>query len=154
MKMYLKALFITILLLAIKYGEGAPLDRNEDHEDFVSETSDELVDHGTQDTKAFSDEERNFDDKKLHSLHSDEKEEDYDSESDVSVYESIRDEKEAILTKIERLYNAFKSQAHQHEHLHEFPLVSIVETEPHSMTIMVKPKQLKPDTMVACLDFE
>ena len=83
-----------------------------------------------------------------------EKEEDYDSESDVSVYESIRDEKEAILTKIERLYNAFKSQAHQHEHLHEFPLVSIVETEPHSMTIMVKPKQLKPDTMVACLDFE
>ena len=51
--MYLKALVITTLLLNIKYGESAPVDRNEDREDFVIETSDEiydLVDHDTKDT--------------------------------------------------------------------------------------------------------
>ena len=77
-------------------------------------------------------------------------EEDYDSENDVSIYESIRNENVSILTKIERLYNAFKSQTlqHEHHHSHEFPLLSIVEAEPHSMTIMLKPRQLKPDSMV------
>jgi hypothetical protein len=101
-------------------------------------------------------EERMLAQKKLASLKSlaeNKNDEDYDSESDLSIYESIHYENVSILTKIERLYNAFKSQTLQHDrhHWHEFPLLSIVETEPHSMTIMLKPKELKPDTMVKLL---
>ena len=61
---------------------------------------------------------------------------------------SILAEDIELLTKIEILYNAFKSQDHQHKHPHKFPLLSVVETEPHSMTIMVTPELLKPETMV------
>jgi len=71
-----------------------------------------------------------------------------DNEDDISIYESIRDENQDILTKIEKLYTAFKSHEHHHGHLPDIPLLSIVEQEPHSMTIMVKPKEVKPDTMV------
>ena len=77
-------------------------------------------------------------------------EEEYDEEDedDVSVYETIRDENHDILTKIEKLYTAFKSHEHHHGHLPDLPLLSIVEQEPHSMTIMVKPREVVPDTMV------
>ena len=75
-------------------------------------------------------------------------EEEYEKEDDVSVYETIRDENHDILTKIEKLYTAFKSHEHHHGHLPDLPLLSIVEQEPHSMTIMLKPKEVQPDTMV------
>ena len=74
--------------------------------------------------------------------------EEYD-EDEISIYESIRDENQDILTKIEKLYTAFKSHEHHHGHLPDIPLVSIVEQEPHTMTIMLKPKEVKPDTMVS-----
>ena len=74
--------------------------------------------------------------------------EEYDEEDDISVYETIRDENHDILTKIEKLYTAFRSHEHHHGHLPDLPLLSIVEQEPHSMTIMVKPKEVVPDTMV------
>jgi len=67
---------------------------------------------------------------------------------DVSVYESIRDENQDILTKIEKLYSAFRSHEHHHGHLPDLPLLSIVEQEPHSMTIRIKPREVMPDTMV------
>ena len=73
---------------------------------------------------------------------------DDEDEDDVSVYETIRDENQDILTKIEKLYTAFRSHEHHHGHLPDLPLLSIVEQEPHSMTIMVKPREVVPDTMV------
>jgi len=57
-----------------------------------------------------------------------------DNEDDISIYESIRDENQDILTKIEKLYTAFKSHEHHHGHLPDIPLLSIVEQESHSMT--------------------
>jgi hypothetical protein len=76
--------------------------------------------------------------------------EEYDDEEedDNSVYETIRDENQDILTKIEKLYTAFRSHEHHHGHLPALPLLSIVEQEPHSMTIMLKPREVQPDTMV------
>jgi len=73
--------------------------------------------------------------------------EEYD-DNNVSIYESIRDENQDILTKIEKLYSAFKSHEHHHGHQPDLPLVSMVEQEPHSMTIRLKPKEIMPDTMV------
>jgi len=73
---------------------------------------------------------------------------DDDEDDETSIYESIRDEDQDILTKIEKLYAAFKSHEHHHGHLPDLPLLSIVEQEPHSMTIRVKPKEVQPDTMV------
>ena len=70
-------------------------------------------------------------------------------EDDISVYETIRDENQDILTKIEKLYTAFKSHEHHHGHIPDLPLLSIVEQEPHSMTIRLKPKEVMPDTMVS-----
>ena len=80
-----------------------------------------------------------------------EEKEDYDEEIDdgYSIYESIRDENHDILTKIEKLYTAFKSDEHHHEHLPDIPLLSIVKQEPHTMTIMVKPKEFQTDTLVS-----
>ena len=77
--------------------------------------------------------------------------EEYDDaeEDDISVYETIRDENQDILTKIEKLYTAFKSHEHHHGHKPDLPLLSIVEQEPHSMTIRLKPKEVMPDTMVS-----
>ena len=86
-----------------------------------------------------------FDDKEFKMLLS--TEEEYND--DVSVYESIRDENQDILTKIEKLYSAFRSHEHHHGHLPDLPLLSIVEQEPHSMTIRVKPREVMPDTMVS-----
>ena len=73
--------------------------------------------------------------------------EEYD-EDNASIYESIRDENQDILTKIEKLYSAFKSHEHHHGHRPDLPLVSMVEQEPHSMTIRLKPREVMPDTMV------
>ena len=86
-----------------------------------------------------------FADKEFKMLLSSEEEDD----DDVSVYESIRDENQDILTKIEKLYSAFRSHEHHHGHLPDLPLLSIVEQEPHSMTIRVKPREVMPDTMVS-----
>ena len=86
-----------------------------------------------------------FGDKELKMMLS--SEEEYND--DVSVYESIRDENQDILTKIEKLYSAFRSHEHHHGHLPDLPLLSIVEQEPHSMTIRVKPREVMPDTMVS-----
>ena len=72
---------------------------------------------------------------------------DVESESDLSIYESIKDEKSSILTKIERLYNAFKSLQVHEDQEHEFPLLTIIGTEEHSITIRLKTKQLQQDTM-------
>ena len=74
--------------------------------------------------------------------------EEYD-EDHASIYESIRDENQDILTKIEKLYSAFKSHEHPHGHQPDLPLVSMVEQEPHSMTIRLKPREIMPDTMVS-----
>ena len=38
-------------------------------------------------------------------------------------------------------------ELHRH-HPHEIPLISIVTTEPHSMTVRIKPEKLEPDSMV------
>ena len=40
-------------------------------------------------------------------------------------------------------------QRHHHVvHPHEIPLISIVTTEPQSMTVRIKPEKLEPDSMV------
>ena len=74
--------------------------------------------------------------------------EEYEDDDDVSIYDSIRDENRDILTKIEKLYSAFKSHEHHHGHQPDLPLVSMLEQEPHSMTIRLKPREVMPDTMV------
>ena len=67
-------------------------------------------------------------------------------ESDLSVYESIKDEKSSILTKIERLYNVFKSHPVLQDN--QLPLLSIESTESHSITIKIQARKLKPESMV------
>ena len=73
----------------------------------------------------------------------------YETESHLSIYESIKDEKSSILTKIERLYNAFKSHPVHQDQDHEFPLLTIDSSEPHSVTIKIQTRHLQPDTMVS-----
>jgi hypothetical protein len=48
------------------------------------------------------------------------------------------------------LYNAFKSYTVDHDchHPHEIPLLCIVTTEPHSITVKIQPRRLEPDSMV------
>ena len=84
-------------------------------------------------------------------LTSNEEDDYYDEDIDggYSVYESIRDENHDILTKIEKLYTAFKSHEHYSGHLPDIPLLSIARKEPHKMIIMVKPKEVQPDTLVS-----
>ena len=74
---------------------------------------------------------------------------DEDIDGGYSVYESIRDENLDILTKIEKLYTAFKSHENHSVHIPEIPLLSIVRKEPHKMIIMVKPKEVQSDTLVS-----
>ena len=61
----------------------------------------------------------------------------YESESERFIYESIKNVNILILTKIERLYNAFKSYTVDHDchRPHEIPLLSIGTTEPHSISL-------------------
>jgi hypothetical protein len=72
--------------------------------------------------------------------------EEYNNDDEMSVYKSLEKEDETILTEIEKLYTAFV-----HDHMNEVPLLSILAQEPHSLTIMVQPKQVQPDRMVKLL---
>lgn len=60
-----------------------------------------------------------------------------------SVYDSIRDEIPELLTQVERKYKTHI----QHQH-GESPLLSLVTREPHTMTIMMKPMKMEPNTKV------
>ena len=72
-----------------------------------------------------------------------------DSEDDfyLSVYASIRDSNPEILTAVERRYKSHK----QHHHEDLTPLLSLVTQEPHSMTIMMKPNKMEPESQVRLL---
>jgi len=63
-----------------------------------------------------------------------------------SVYESIRDEIPELLTEVERKYKTHI----QHQH-GESPLLSLVTREPHTMTIMMQPMKMEPNTKVRLL---
>jgi len=67
------------------------------------------------------------------------------------IYDSIKNEQAEVLTQIERLYTEFQSRSEERRQAHEFPLVSLVENNPNSMTVMVSPKNFKPDTMIRLL---
>jgi len=67
------------------------------------------------------------------------------------IYESIKNEQADVLTQIERLYSEFQSHSAERARTHEFPLVSLVESSPNSMTVMVSPKKFRPDIMVRLL---
>ena len=75
----------------------------------------------------------------------------YSEESDddfyLSVYDSIRDSSPEILTAVERRYKSHK----QHHHDELTPLLSLITKEPHSMTIMMKPKKMEPESQVRLL---
>ena len=73
----------------------------------------------------------------------------YGDDDEMSVYKRLEKEDENILTEIEKLYTAFV-----HTHLNEVPLLSILAQEPHSLTIMVQPKLVHPNTMVRLLCIE
>ena len=151
-KMFL-ALCILSLTITLESGEGTPVDRKRnieflDNDSFHSYDQDDIAADG-------KDEDLFLVEKRMLSFLGlfEDNDEDYDSaESDISIYESIKDEKYSILTKIERLYNTFKSHpVHHdldHDHDHDLPLLSIASKEPQSITIMIKPRQLKPDTIV------
>jgi len=63
-----------------------------------------------------------------------------------SVYDSIRDEIPELLTQVERKYKTHI----QHQH-GESPLLSLVTREPHTMTIMMKPMKMEPNTKIRLL---
>ena len=77
-------------------------------------------------------------------------EESYELEEEKSIYDSIKDEKISLLTKIERLYNVFKSKLSIDKTVDEegAPLLAIASTGPHSLIIKIMPMKLRPDTMV------
>ena len=81
--------------------------------------------------------------------HSNEDYVEYEDDDEMSVYERLEKEDETILTEIEKLYTAFI-----HDHLNEVPLLSILAQETHSLTIMVQPKHVHPNTMVRLLCVE
>ena len=81
--------------------------------------------------------------------HSNEDYVEYEDDDEMSVYERLEKEDETILTEIEKLYTAFV-----HDHLNEVPLLSILAQKPHSLTIMVQPKHVHPNTMVRLLCIE
>jgi hypothetical protein len=70
----------------------------------------------------------------------------YEDDDEMSVYKLLEKEDETILTEIEKLYTAFV-----HDHLNEVPLLRILAQKPHSLTIMVQPKLVHPNTMVRLL---
>ena len=128
-------LFITVILAS-----PAPLERNKDaiHKQLIEEKVDQMNSSAS-----------NIDDENPVQIRTDiESEEEYVDYDDISVYERLEKEDESILTEIEKLYTAFMHHEHDHDHLHQVPLLSISEQEPHSMTIMVQPEQIQPDTMV------
>ena len=135
------------LLLILEGGRSLPVDRKRNIVANVSESFDNNYEKVSFDTqgKDISESVEQF----ILSRFEDDND-DYKSESELSIYESIKNENILILTKIERLYNAFKSYTADHDshHPHEIPLISIVTTEPHSMTVRIKPKKLEPDSMV------
>lgn len=67
------------------------------------------------------------------------------------IYDSIKNEQVDVLTQIERLYSEFQSHSAEHTRKHEFPLVSLVESNPNSMTVMVSPRHFRPDIMIRLL---
>jgi hypothetical protein len=149
---------IFFLLFTVRQGLSLTVKRNADFKDIDEEA---VLDGGvsnSDDNEHLNDnsEHAQFSEDHIHivadnefkvMLSSDEEYDDKD-EDDNSVYETIRDENQDILTKIEKLYTAFRSDEHHHGHLPDLPLLSIVEQEPHSMTIMLKPREVQPDTMV------
>ena len=149
--MNVKSLVIYCVLLVNNFAKCTPIDREAQREETVKETLEDNYNF------VYFDKDFTESDKERVEVNIPNEEEngvkDYYSKNDISIYDLIRDENVAILTKIERLYNAFKSQIHRHENQHQFPLLTIVETDPHSMTIMVKPEEFKPDTMVKYIEF-
>ena len=75
---------------------------------------------------------------------SDEHYEGYADDDIMAVYKELETEDASILTAIELLYTTYV-----HDHIHDVPLLTILEQEPHSVTIMVKPKQMQPNTQVS-----
>merc|ERR1711970_102566 len=80
----------------------------------------------------------------------DNREDSHELEEDISIYDSIKDEKMSLLTKIERLYNVFRSKLGMNLTIPEEgdPLLAISSTAPHSLIIKITPAKLHPDTMV------
>ena len=77
-------------------------------------------------------------------VYSEESEEDFF----LSIYDSIRDSSPDILTAVERRYKSHK----QHHHDEDLsPLLSLVTQEPHSMTIMMKPSKMEPQSKIRLL---
>ena len=75
---------------------------------------------------------------------SDEEYEGYANDDIMAVYKELETEDASILTAIELLYTTYV-----HDHIHDVPLLTILEQEPHSVTIMVKPKEMQPNTQVS-----
>jgi len=73
-----------------------------------------------------------------------------DGEDDfyISVYDSIRDSSPEILTAVERRYKSHKQHHHDED---QSPLLSLVTQQPHSMTIMMKPSKMEPESQVRLL---
>ena len=143
------SILVFSLLLILEVGRCSPVDRKRNIEAHVGESFGKNFD------QSFDTEEKDvFDSVEQFSLSSfEDNEEDYESESEHSIYASIKNENISILTKIERLYNAFKSYTADHDrhHPHEIPLLRIVTTEPHSLTVRIQPRKLKPDSMVCMI---
>ena len=141
------SILVFSLLIILEGGRSVPVDRKRNIEAHVSESFDsnyEKVRFDTQ-VKDISESVEQF----ILSTFEDDID-DYESVNELSIYESIKNENISILTKIERLYNAFKSYTADHDrhHPHEIPLLSIVSTEPYSLTVRITPRKLEPDTMV------
>ena len=141
--------YVLVISLLIIMGAGRilPVDRKRNIEAHVGEpfdTYNEKISYYTQ-GKDISESVEQF----ILSTFEDDND-DYESESELSIYESIKNENILILTKIEKLYNSFKSYTADHDrhHPHEIPLTSIVTTEPHSLTVRIKLRRLEPDSMV------
>ena len=75
---------------------------------------------------------------------SDEEYEGYANDDIMAVYKELETEDASILTAIELLYTTYV-----HDHIHDVPLLTILEQEPHSVTIMVKPKEMQPNSQVS-----
>merc|ERR1711970_821446 len=69
----------------------------------------------------------------------DNREDSHELEEDISIYDSIKDEKMSLLTKIERLYNVFRSKLGMNLTVPEevVPLLAISSTAPHSLIIKI-----------------
>ena len=131
-------LCILCVMVMVESGKAAAVDRKRNIESTVDEEFD---------SNRHNDEDGNVERRMLEVLGLlDNNDFEVETHGDLSIYESIKDEKSSILTKIERLYNAFKSHpVHQDQ---EFPLLTIDSSEPHSVTIKIQTRHLQPDTMV------